>query len=113
MDAEARLREAWAQAAPAARDPAFAVAVMEHIERRQMWSDLLNLVLLMLILGVLGWAFAPAIEQVVASGANDLGQLATTSLALALSLVVGIWLAIEVPAPLWRSPTLSRRHRQG
>ena len=94
MDAEAKLAALWNEANPPARDPAFALAVMERVERRRMWLQLLERVPLVSVVGVLAWAFAPAVETVVVAGSEDLGQIASTGVAVALSLLTGVWLAM-------------------
>lgn len=100
MDAEARLREIWAEAAPAAHDPAFAVAVMERVERRQLWFRFVTeLVPFVVMLGVAGWALSPAIAHLVIAVLAPTADWATTGLAVALSVMLGVWLAVGTTRP--------------
>jgi len=52
MDAETKLAAAWAAEAPPAHDPNFTLAVMERVERRRMWRQLLDLAPLVVVAGV-------------------------------------------------------------
>jgi len=94
MDAETKLAAAWAADLPPAHDPNFTLAVMERVERRRMWRQLLDLAPLVVVAGVLAWALAPTIETLFAAGLEDANQLATTGFLMVASLFLGVWLAM-------------------
>jgi hypothetical protein len=102
MDAEAKLAALWAEDRPPARDPLFAIAVMERMERRRLWWRFLTeLVPTVVLLAVAGWALAPAITDLVTVIAAGAADVTTTGLAVALSVMLGVWLALglrEQPA---------------
>jgi hypothetical protein len=98
MDAEAKLAAMWAEAAPPAHDPAFAVAVVERIERRIMWRRFFfELMPMVVVLGIAAWALAPAIEDLVVASVNSAASFAGTGIAIALSVMLGVWLAVGRP----------------
>jgi hypothetical protein len=98
MDAEARLAALWAEAAPPAHDPAFALAVAERIERRIMWRRVcFELMPMVAMLGIAAWALAPAMEDLIAVSLANTAAPAGTGLAIALSVVLGVWLAVGRP----------------
>ena len=104
MDAEQKLAGLWAEGQPPIRDPAFAFAVMARIERRRMWGEIFDLAPLVVALGVLAWALAPTAEALLKGGLAELG---TTSFLMALSVLLGIWLAMAGSRALRGSPSLS------
>jgi hypothetical protein len=98
MDPEAKLAALWDEAAPPAHDPMFAVAVMERIARRRMWKRfVLEVVPMVAVLSVVGWALAPAITDLVTVGFVQAADLGTSGLAVALSVMLGVWLAMGTP----------------
>ena len=95
MDAEAKLAALWAEAKPPAHDPMFAIAVMERVERRRLWSGVLTeLVPVVVVLAVAGWALAPAITDLVTAVVTEAADVTTTGVAVALSVMLGVWLAL-------------------
>ncbi len=64
-NAERKLVELFASDMPPANDRAFAFSVLERIERRRMWADTLEAVPFVLAAGVLLWATAPTIANLV------------------------------------------------
>jgi hypothetical protein len=96
MDAEQKLAALWAEAQPPARDAAFAVAVVSRIERRTLWSELLDIAPLVVALGVLAWALAPPLETVLS---GDIMGIGATAFLMVASVLAGIWLAVSSLRP--------------
>jgi hypothetical protein len=98
----------WAEAKPAAGDPAFAIAVIERIERRQMLRRVLfELVPLVAMLAAVGWALAPAVESMLTAGLTQVDETVGTGAAIALSVMLGIWAAVGALGGVWPGPALS------
>jgi hypothetical protein len=102
MDAETRLAALWVEAGPPAHDPMFALAVMERIERRHLWRRAATeLVPLVAVLAVAGWALAPAMTDLATAVIAAAADVSTVGLATALCVMLGVWLAFglrEQPA---------------
>ena len=93
MTPDEKLTALWSEAAPAAHDAAFTIAVMERLERRQMRRELIDLVPWAIVVTVLAWALAPAVEQVFL-GLDSAAQLAAAGTIVTAAILGGIWLAL-------------------
>lgn len=104
MTPEEKLSALWAEAAPPKRDRAFAIAVMQRVERRRMLAELMDLTPLIVVLGVLAWAFAPAIEDLFTVGIANIDQMATAGIMVAAALIGGLWLVVTFVRPVSDQP---------
>jgi hypothetical protein len=94
MDAETKLAALWAEATPPARDGAFVLAVIERMERKRVWRGVFfELMPMVVAFAACGRALAPAITDLVTAGVANAGDAGTPGLAVALSVILGAWLA--------------------
>lgn len=86
-DADLKLKALLAVEEPPARDPAFALAVMEKIERRRFWVELLMGAPVALAACVALWALSPILTQVAVEWIGPFAQQAVVPvLAVVLTL---------------------------
>lgn len=81
MNADDRIRAAFAAEEPPARDLAFTAAVMERVARRRLWRSLLLLAAPLVAATAVLWAAAPALaplaEDMLAALQPAIGMLVT------------------------------------
>jgi hypothetical protein len=97
-NAERRLAEAFAVDMPPATDHAFTFAVLERIERRRAWTDVMEMVPYIIAAATLLWILAPFIEDLVEKSwavIHAPNFLAAIILALSAIAIVGIGRASE------------------
>lgn len=87
-DADIRLKALLAVEEPPARDPGFALAVMERIERRRFWTELLMGAPIAVAVCVALWALAPFLTDAAVQWIGPFAQGALMPvLAVVLTLV--------------------------
>lgn len=86
-DADLKLKALLAVDEPPARDPVFALAVMERIARRRFWAEILFGAPVALAACVALWALSPILTQLAVQWMGPLAQGAVLpALAMALTL---------------------------
>ena len=92
--AETKLAQAFAADQPPARDYAFALSVLERMERRRAWNELMDGLPIVLAASGLLWLLAPTIGRAVQAG---LAALNSQSFVAAIVLVVTLLLFVFAP----------------
>jgi hypothetical protein len=73
-DADAMLRTLFAAAEPPARDPAFTLAVMEKVQRRRFWIEVLTFAPVAVAVCVIMWAVAPMLTDLAVQWMGPIAQ---------------------------------------
>lgn len=90
-DADRLLAELWAQDELPARDPAFLLAAMERIERRQFLTGVLALAPVAAVASLLLWALAPVIAAAGAALRFDGASIGPLAAACVMALFLWSW----------------------
>ncbi len=90
-DAERLLAELWAADEPAERDPRFALAVMQTIERRRFWIDIAGFVPAIVAVCAMLAALGPALAQAIAAAMPPLDNGLIAPLAAGVVMAGVLW----------------------
>ena len=101
-DAERRLAELFAADLPPAADRAFAFAILERVERRRAWLDMLEIIPFVIAAGALLSVLAPFIEQALQSSLAAISSPVFAA-ALVLTLTALIFAAGGNLRELWET----------
>lgn len=73
-EADAMLRTLFAADEPPARDPAFTLSVMERVQRRRFWGEVLMLAPVAVAACVILWAMAPMLTDLAVQWMGPLAR---------------------------------------
>jgi hypothetical protein len=97
-DADLALKALLAVDEPPARDPAFSLAVMERIERRRFWTEVLFAAPIALAVLVALWALSPLLTLAAVAWIGPFAQGALMPVLAVVLTLVGLALTGREPA---------------
>jgi hypothetical protein len=97
-EADAMLRTLFAADEPPARDPAFTIAVMERVQRRRFWTEVMMLAPMAIAFCVILWAMAPMLTDLAVQWMGPLARSAVLPVLAVVATLASLVFAGREPA---------------